>query len=299
MTEISDEYLSKIEVELLAGGSGSRFNNHLKPKTFKIPKVLVPIDGLPILYRVINTCKEVGLYDINLILTKSSSEDIINYIESIGNNLGVWIFDNKRSISYELLTIANETKSDSKLKGYGASNSDKEYMLVLDADNLYTIDFLREVIEKSEEEFKYEDVGVVYFESKMNPAPSVWKFKPENKIQERFKNHAKNGYFVAATVFRKEYLKMLGLEDIIKYDILGKQYYGSVLHLIEIVSSIPLEIMTVDGKVKKTKVKARFYKLKGEIGHLDYPTHVERLERIIKTSAEEKKDTTLDEYITI
>jgi NDP-sugar pyrophosphorylase family protein len=51
-----------MQMVILAGGLGTR----LRPLTYKIPKVLVPVDGKPFLHHQIELLKERGIHDIVL-----------------------------------------------------------------------------------------------------------------------------------------------------------------------------------------------------------------------------------------
>lgn len=84
--------MSGDSVVILAGGFGTR----LSEKFPGIPKPMVPIDGIPILERIVNECKTYGYVDILLVL-HHKPDHIVSYFDD-GRRFGV-------SISYYIETV--------------------------------------------------------------------------------------------------------------------------------------------------------------------------------------------------
>lgn len=170
---------------ILAGGLGSR----LRPVTFEIPKILIPIKGITLLEHVINKLKEAKVKTIFLSIGYMN-EKIQDYVNSLNLDLEIhYIIENEPlGTAGWINLITNEQKE----KYF----SDK--FIVLNGDNLFDLDW-----DKFETNFKgictiaLTSVSNVseYGVAKLND-DKIEKFIEKPKKEDAPSNKINSGYYI-------------------------------------------------------------------------------------------------------
>jgi NDP-sugar pyrophosphorylase family protein len=112
-----------VQAVVMAGGMGTR----LRPLTEDLPKPMLPVGGKPLLERIINQLRDVGIRQLN-ITTHYKSEKITEYFGG-GENFGV------------VLNYVNEDKPLGTGGALGLMPKPTEPLLVINGDILTHVNF--------------------------------------------------------------------------------------------------------------------------------------------------------------
>lgn len=106
--------MDNIHAFIFAGGLGTR----LRPLTFKIPKPMIPINGVPIIHRLLSHIKSQGINNIHLSLGYMS-DIIANYVKDLSDfsdiNFNYIVESHPLGTAGSLKLIENILPADSKI----------------------------------------------------------------------------------------------------------------------------------------------------------------------------------------